>query len=253
MLTVHLRARRIYCLRSHQPLDLSPAPSSSRATFDDLNAQTTSFNDLEAPGVQHKMYTSVISLELEEILANLQILSSFPAGPSQTLAQRKQISYIVYEAEYRLIQLNQSHLSGLWGLSGAQMSLSKSYQLAVQIYVMVALRHIKMRSPLVQRYVQTLRSEARYRKLTVEDNDLMSNRARSVLLLWIETILAIATRDTERKLESVSVLRVLLWHLGCFDQQDFIGTLKEVCWLDGYLEDHISDIWPKARGELIHL
>jgi hypothetical protein len=192
----------------------------------------------------------VISRELEELLESLQRLSLFPAGPSRTLAQRQQISHIIYDAEYKLILLNQGHLAGLSGLSSAGTTLSKSYQLAVQIYVMVALRHIKKGSRLVQRYVQALRSDSRNRKLPVEYFCVTSNRSWLVLLLWIETVSAIATTDSEEKLESVMTLRLLLGHIGCIDVEVFIGLLKEVCWLDGYLDDEIFDIWTKAKDQI---
>ena len=189
----------------------------------------------------------MISRELEELLESLQILSSLPAGPSRTLAQRQRISHIVYDAEYKLILLNQGHLASLSGLSSADTTLSKSYQLAVQTYVLLALRRIKRGSRLVQRYVQALRSDSRNRKLPVKYLSATSNRAWLVLVLWIETVLAIVAIDSEEKLESVVTLRLLLGHIGCIDVEEFIGVLKEVCWLDGYLDDDIFDIWTKAK------
>ena len=99
----------------------------------------------------------------------------------------------------------------------------------------------------MQRYVQALRSDSRNRKLPVEYLGATSNRPWLVLLLWIETVLAIATIGSEEKLESVMILRLLLGHIGCIDVEEFIGRLKEVCWLDGYLDEDIFDIWTKAK------
>ena len=248
VLTLHSRARRIYCLRTHQPLDLPPVPASSRASFDEFEEEPQCLGNVKASILKRNNYASVISRELEELQENMQTLSLLPAGPTRTLAQRQQISYIVYDAEYKLILLNQGHLAGLAGLSSAETNLSTSYQLAAQVYTMVALRHVKLTSPLVQRYVQALRSDAWYRMFLFEDKGLKSNRAWSVLLLWIETVLAIATTDSEKKLESLLILGLILDHFGCTDLDDFIGILKEVCWLDGFLEEQIREIWAKAKS-----
>lgn len=228
-------------------MDLSPIPYSSEATSN-IDAQAKSLDDLKASSTIRNSYTSVITGELEELLLDLQTLSSLQAKPSQTMAQRQQVCHIIYEAECKLIRLNQSQTAGFLGLSSTEMTLSKSYQLAVQIFSMVVLRNIKIRSPLVQRYVHALRSDVLYRKSLVEDKSSTSNRAWSVLLLWIETVLSIATMDPEKKLESVSVLRSLLWHLGSTEQNDFMGNLKEVCWLDGCFDDQIFDMWSMIKS-----
>ena len=196
--------------------------------------------------MKHNFYTHVISRELEDILDGLQVLSSFPSGELRTSAHRRSISYIVYDTEYKLILLNQRHLAGLPGLSSGKATLSKSYQLAVQIYVLMALRKLQPVSALVQRYAKALRSDARNRHLPTGGIGTSSFRAWAVLLVWIKSVLAIATVNEEHKAESILELKVLLECIGCTSLEQYMALLKEVCWLDGYLEDVIAQIWTQA-------
>jgi hypothetical protein len=145
-----------------------------------------------------------------------------------------------------LILLNQRHLAGLSGLSSNRANLSKSYQLAVQIYVLMALRKLQPLSALVQRYAKALRSDAQNRQLPTGDIGVSSFRAWVVLLLWIETVLAIATVNVEQKAESVVDLKVLFECIGCIGLGQYMELLKEVCWLDGYLEDAVAELWAKT-------
>jgi hypothetical protein len=201
--------------------------------------------------MKRNSYTHVISRELEDILDGLQVLSSFPYGESRTSAHRRSISYVVYDTEYRLILLNQRHLAGLSGLSSNRATLSKSYQLAVQIYVLMVLRKLQPVSALVQRYVKALRFNAQNRQLPPGDISMSSFRAWAVLLVWIETVLAIATVNVEHKAESVVDLKVLFGCIGCISQEQYIALLKEVCWLDGYLEDVVAELWTKTMQEAV--
>lgn len=236
-------ARRTYCLRSNEPLELPVVPSTSRYVFDETFEDMQSPDDLSALIIERNKFRNIISRELEELLDGLHILSSFPPTGSRTPAQRRHISYIIYDTEYKLIILNQSHLAGLSGLSTTRANLSKSFQLAVQIYVMAALRKLQPQSALVQRYVKALKSDTRGLQLPGKGLDLTSYQSWAVLLLWIETVLAVTTVDENEKTQCVSILRELLKAYDCTEMSDFIGLLKEVCWLDGCIDEELSDVW----------
>ena len=253
VLTIGARARRIHCLQSNQPLDLPPVPPSSRAAFDCFDEEAQTHSTIQALSMKRNSYTHVISRELEDILDGLQVLSSFPSGESRTSAHRRSISYIVYDTEYKLILLNQRHLAGLSGLSSGKATLSNSYQLAVQMYVLMALRKLQPGSALVQRYAKALRFDAENRQLPIGDIDTSSFRAWAVLLMWIESVLAIATVNMEHNAESVLDLKVLFECLGCVSFEQYMALLKEVCWLDldGYLEDVVAEFWTKAMQEAV--
>ena len=242
-------ARRIYCLRSHQPFTLPAVPSSGRSSFDFMEEEPECWAEFDSLSFRRNDFSNVVSRELDELINGLHILSSFPHEQARTPAQRRQISHIIYNTEYRLILLNQSHLSGLSGLSSNNATLSRSFQLAVQLYVTAALRRVQQRSALVQRYVNALRSEAGRRQLPRKDLDSASTRSWILLLLWMETVLAALTIEPADRTRSLSFLRMILEHTGSESLAEYMTLLKEVCWLDGYLEHEVKDIYEHCKTQ----
>lgn len=243
-------ARRIYCLRSNQPFGLPAVPSKGKAPFDCFDTEAASQAELDVKSLSRKSFSNVVSRELDDLIGTLHVLSSFPNEQSRTPIHKREISYIIYDTEYRLILLNQSHLADLSGLSSNCATLSRSFQLAVQLYVMAALRRLQPTSALVQRYVSALRGEVGRREVPRSDLDSASSRSWTLLLLWMETVLAAVTIDPADKLRSVSLLRTLLRLVDCMSFDEYIMLLKEVSWLDGSLEDQVEDLWLKVMERI---
>lgn len=244
------RARRCYCLRWHSPLALPPISSLGPPAFESSRGleekPLKSLVSLRAYG-DSEGYSSAISSELEDIRGTFQTLANYPPQSARTTSQRRRISEMIYDVEYRLILQHQSHSAGFSRLSNTSGTLSTSFQLAAQIYIFLALRQVHRKSSIVQKYARALASELKSHRQYTDELGGTSTRSWYSLLLWIETVLAIATVDTQSRQECLLALIVMLRIEQCTDRQEFIRLLKDVAWTDGHLDDEVSALWAETR------
>ena len=168
----------------------------------------------------------MLSHELCEVLGDLQSIASYFSQCGRTPAERQKLSHAIYDVEYKLMELHQDHLSGLSSLSNSIVNLSDVFQLAAQVYILLVLRQVHRRSSIVQKYIHILSAEIQTNQSSIIDARETENWNWSILMLWIETILAVGAVGPEIRTPSLIRLMHLcrLMHIISFN-----GCLERDC------------------------
>lgn len=191
------------------------------------------------------MYDGLLSPEDVEVLYAFQDIASLVSQKCHSAPSfRRQLSFDIYEVEYKLIRLkkNQSNINES---THAPLSvLSRAFLSAAQIYLFLALRQLPRRSSLVSMYAHNLQKQLQ--ECEVSGSGLSG--VQQILLLWMHTLhlLASGLYGTAYSKET-SAFASLIESMEIQNTYGLTEILRDVAWQDGFGQEELETLWDTLR------
>lgn len=188
-------------------------------------------------------YALWLSPELLQVLASFRTIDAY-IGQSGRV-KRKYLSDIIYDVELELIAFEDDFVEDQ-GNSGACIPLSSLFHTAAHLYLLIGLRQVHKKLPLVQYFERILTTKLRLFSLgDPNDNDTASSRN---LLLWITTVHSVAAVDPQARNFGLKAIRSLLSTMKISEWEEYQSVLGEVAWANVTLEKELFTLWHMTRA-----